>query len=137
MDLESEKVGARPAGQSRATTHPTRGPDAGPLVFQELFSKQKGYLDEELDYRKQCLDQAHKVRAARPRGVWAEMGKVSHGQYASQGPRGPRPAWVGPVPRVTSSLSDPASSEDAFLPLWPPLAPGVQASEPRSSGYLN
>jgi hypothetical protein len=32
-------------------------------VFQELFSKQKGYLDEELDYRKQALDQAHKVRA--------------------------------------------------------------------------
>ncbi|XP_055416097.1 janus kinase and microtubule-interacting protein 3 [Bubalus kerabau] len=60
VDLESEKVGARPAGQPRATTHPTRGPDAGPLVFQELFSKQKGYLDEELDYRKQCLDQAHK-----------------------------------------------------------------------------
>uniref|UniRef100_A0A8D1KK70 Janus kinase and microtubule-interacting protein C-terminal domain-containing protein n=1 Tax=Sus scrofa TaxID=9823 RepID=A0A8D1KK70_PIG len=27
---------------------------------QELFSKQKGYLDEELDYRKQSLDQAHK-----------------------------------------------------------------------------
>ena len=53
MDLESEKVGARPAGQPRATTHPTRGPDAGPLVFQELFSKQQGYLDEELDYREQ------------------------------------------------------------------------------------
>lgn len=32
-------------------------------MFQELFSKQKGYLDEELDYRKQALDQAHKVRA--------------------------------------------------------------------------
>lgn len=32
-------------------------------VFQELFSKQKGYLDEELDYRKQALDQAHKVRS--------------------------------------------------------------------------
>lgn len=31
-------------------------------MFQELFSKQKGYLDEELDYRKQVLDQAHKVR---------------------------------------------------------------------------
>lgn len=31
-------------------------------MFQELFSKQKGYLDEELDYRKQALDQAHKVR---------------------------------------------------------------------------
>jgi len=29
---------------------------------KELFSKQKGYLDEELDYRKQSLDQAHKVR---------------------------------------------------------------------------
>ncbi|XP_064125212.1 janus kinase and microtubule-interacting protein 3 isoform X8 [Loxodonta africana] len=27
---------------------------------KELFSKQKGYLDEELDYRKQTLDQAHK-----------------------------------------------------------------------------
>ena len=35
---------------------------AWPSVFQELFSKQKGYLDEELDYRKQALDQAHKVR---------------------------------------------------------------------------
>ncbi|XP_031453155.1 janus kinase and microtubule-interacting protein 3 [Phasianus colchicus] len=28
---------------------------------KELFSKQKGYLDEELDFRKQSLDQAHKV----------------------------------------------------------------------------
>ncbi|KAM8782022.1 janus kinase and microtubule-interacting protein 3 [Rhynchonycteris naso] len=27
---------------------------------KELFSKQKGYLDEELDYRKQALGQAHK-----------------------------------------------------------------------------
>ncbi|XP_044896806.1 janus kinase and microtubule-interacting protein 3 isoform X19 [Felis catus] len=27
---------------------------------KELFSKQKGYLDEELDYRKQSLDQAHR-----------------------------------------------------------------------------
>ncbi|XP_045710562.1 janus kinase and microtubule-interacting protein 3 isoform X7 [Phyllostomus hastatus] len=27
---------------------------------KELFSKQKGYLDEELDFRKQALDQAHK-----------------------------------------------------------------------------
>ncbi|XP_043331116.1 janus kinase and microtubule-interacting protein 3 isoform X11 [Cervus elaphus] len=60
VDLESEKVGARLGPQPRATTSDTRGPDAGPLVFQELFSKQKGYLDEELDYRKQCLDQAHK-----------------------------------------------------------------------------
>eukprot|EP00071_Canis_lupus_P018150 XP_013964620.1 janus kinase and microtubule-interacting protein 3 [Canis lupus familiaris] len=32
---------------------------------KELFSKQKGYLDEELDYRKQSLDQAHKVRRGR------------------------------------------------------------------------
>lgn len=32
-------------------------------VHQELFSKQKGYLDEELDFRKQSLDQAHKVRS--------------------------------------------------------------------------
>ncbi|XP_069316981.1 janus kinase and microtubule-interacting protein 3 isoform X16 [Eulemur rufifrons] len=30
---------------------------------KELFSKQKGYLDEELDYRKQALDQAHKQEA--------------------------------------------------------------------------
>uniref|UniRef100_A0A5F8G1N5 Janus kinase and microtubule interacting protein 3 n=1 Tax=Monodelphis domestica TaxID=13616 RepID=A0A5F8G1N5_MONDO len=33
---------------------------------KELFSKQKGYLDEELDYRKQSLDQAHKVKAKIP-----------------------------------------------------------------------
>ncbi|XP_044276664.1 janus kinase and microtubule-interacting protein 3 isoform X7 [Varanus komodoensis] len=30
---------------------------------KELFSKQKGYLDDELDYRKQSLDQAHKQEA--------------------------------------------------------------------------
>ncbi|XP_077640890.1 janus kinase and microtubule-interacting protein 3 isoform X12 [Lonchura striata] len=32
---------------------------------KELFSKQKGYLDEELDFRKQSLDQAHKKRRRR------------------------------------------------------------------------
>lgn len=42
----------------------------GPPVFQELFSKQKGYLDEELDYRKQALDQAHKVRGTRLLEPW-------------------------------------------------------------------
>lgn len=31
------------------------------VAYQELFSKQKGYLDEELDYRKLSMDQAHKV----------------------------------------------------------------------------
>ncbi|XP_064001430.1 janus kinase and microtubule-interacting protein 3 isoform X20 [Pogoniulus pusillus] len=30
---------------------------------KELFSKQKGYLDEELDFRKQSLDKAHKQEA--------------------------------------------------------------------------
>ncbi|PKU35471.1 hypothetical protein llap_14226 [Limosa lapponica baueri] len=30
------------------------------LAEKELFSKQKGYLDDELDFRKQSLDQAHK-----------------------------------------------------------------------------
>ncbi|TKS90297.1 Janus kinase and microtubule-interacting protein 3 [Collichthys lucidus] len=30
------------------------------LAEKDLFSKQKGYLDEELDYRKQSMDQAHK-----------------------------------------------------------------------------
>uniref|UniRef100_A0A667WZZ1 Janus kinase and microtubule interacting protein 3 n=1 Tax=Myripristis murdjan TaxID=586833 RepID=A0A667WZZ1_9TELE len=29
-------------------------------IFSDLFRKQKGYLDEELDYRKQSMDQAHK-----------------------------------------------------------------------------
>lgn len=33
----------------------------GRLLSQDLFSKQKGYLEEELDYRKQALDQAHLV----------------------------------------------------------------------------
>lgn len=45
---------------------------AWPSVFQELFSKQKGYLDEELDYRKQALDQAHKVSEWRGRHVPAD-----------------------------------------------------------------
>lgn len=149
VDLESEKVGARLGPQPRATTSDTRGPDAGPLVFQELFSKQKGYLDEELDYRKQCLDQAHKVSTARPVErpavrVWAETGKVFRGQHVSQGPRGLRPAWEGPAPGMTGlrSLSEflllespcPASSEGALLPLWPALAPGAQANEQRSVG---
>lgn len=31
--------------------------------MQELFSKQKGFLEEELDYRKQALDQAYMVRS--------------------------------------------------------------------------
>uniref|UniRef100_A0A3Q2GQW3 Janus kinase and microtubule interacting protein 3 n=1 Tax=Cyprinodon variegatus TaxID=28743 RepID=A0A3Q2GQW3_CYPVA len=30
------------------------------LAEKDLFRKQKGYLDEELDYRKQSMDQAHK-----------------------------------------------------------------------------
>lgn len=31
------------------------------VFLQELFSKQKGFLEEELDYRKQALDQAYMV----------------------------------------------------------------------------
>lgn len=31
------------------------------ILMQELFSKQKGFLEEELDYRKQALDQAYMV----------------------------------------------------------------------------
>lgn len=31
------------------------------ILLQELFSKQKGFLEEELDYRKQTLDQAYMV----------------------------------------------------------------------------
>lgn len=33
------------------------------FFLQELFSKQKGFLEEELDYRKQALDQAYMVRS--------------------------------------------------------------------------
>lgn len=33
----------------------------GPPLFQDLFSRQKGYLEEELDYRKEALDQAYLV----------------------------------------------------------------------------
>lgn len=33
----------------------------GTFSFQDLFSRQKGYLEEELDYRKQALDQAYLV----------------------------------------------------------------------------
>lgn len=37
--------------------------------LQHVFSKQKGYLDEELDYRKQSMAQAHKVRHFK----WTQM----------------------------------------------------------------
>uniref|UniRef100_A0A3P8QD98 Janus kinase and microtubule-interacting protein C-terminal domain-containing protein n=1 Tax=Astatotilapia calliptera TaxID=8154 RepID=A0A3P8QD98_ASTCA len=43
----AEKVSVPPVSSQRAEV-------------SELFSKQKGYLDEELDYRKQSMDQAHK-----------------------------------------------------------------------------
>lgn len=33
------------------------------ILLQELFSKQKGFLEEELDYRKQALDQAYMVQS--------------------------------------------------------------------------
>uniref|UniRef100_A0A8D1HQS5 Janus kinase and microtubule-interacting protein C-terminal domain-containing protein n=1 Tax=Sus scrofa TaxID=9823 RepID=A0A8D1HQS5_PIG len=60
---------------------------------KELFSKQKGYLDEELDYRKQSLDQAHKVRHIQPPnprrwGAWRELLTCRGGCW---GPRGPSP----------------------------------------------
>jgi hypothetical protein len=67
VDLESEKVGGVSLPLATVITgsgHLSLGSRL--LVFQELFSKQKGYLDEELDYRKQALDQAHKVREMRP-----------------------------------------------------------------------
>nr|XP_049583070.1 janus kinase and microtubule-interacting protein 3-like [Syngnathus scovelli]XP_049583071.1 janus kinase and microtubule-interacting protein 3-like [Syngnathus scovelli] len=50
---------------------------------KDMFCKQKGYLDEELDFRKCSMDQAHKVsrpqisrrttdgRGLRPRGSWS------------------------------------------------------------------
>ena len=31
-------------------------------LFQDQFSKQKGFMEEELDYRKQALDPAYMVR---------------------------------------------------------------------------
>lgn len=39
------------------------GPLAG-VSLQDLFSRQKGYLEEELDFRKQALDQAYLVGGA-------------------------------------------------------------------------
>ncbi|KAG7274479.1 hypothetical protein CRUP_001444 [Coryphaenoides rupestris] len=44
------------------------------LSEKDLFSKQKGYLDEELDYRKQSMDQAHKQEAGGAVGGWKEGG---------------------------------------------------------------
>lgn len=37
-----------------------QAPNDAPL-FQDLFSRQKGYLEQELDYRKEALDQAYLV----------------------------------------------------------------------------
>lgn len=87
-------VHVQPRGpQPRVSRADARGPDAVPPVFQELFSKQKGYLDEELDYRKQSLDQAHKVRHIQPPnprrwGAWRELLTCRGG---CRGPRGPSP----------------------------------------------
>nr|XP_023415618.1 LOW QUALITY PROTEIN: janus kinase and microtubule-interacting protein 3 [Loxodonta africana] len=64
---EAEGVTVNPSpgipSQPSSYPRPVRHPQCQPrpvLCSQELFSKQKGYLDEELDYRKQTLDQAHK-----------------------------------------------------------------------------
>lgn len=59
LDLENEKV---PGGRAGAGGRGGAGRPPPVLCPQELFSKQKGYLDDELDFRKQSLDQAHKVR---------------------------------------------------------------------------
>ncbi|KAM6415787.1 janus kinase and microtubule-interacting protein 3 isoform 6-T6 [Rhynochetos jubatus] len=42
---------------------------------KELFSKQKGYLDDELDFRKQSLDQAHKEAGAKISDLLSEEEK--------------------------------------------------------------
>ncbi|NWW79612.1 JKIP3 protein, partial [Climacteris rufus] len=57
LDLENEKVPGQGAGRGQRAVLLTHCPLLAP---QELFSKQKGYLDDELDFRKQSLDQAHK-----------------------------------------------------------------------------
>lgn len=65
LDLENEKVpgrGGREGGRERTRPRGRVVSDSPSLGPQELFSKQKGYLDDELDFRKQSLDQAHKVR---------------------------------------------------------------------------
>ncbi|XP_032346506.1 janus kinase and microtubule-interacting protein 3-like [Camelus ferus] len=84
---------------------------------KELFSKQKGYLDEELDYRKQSLDHAHKVREIGlpepPRwGIWGRKGKsCSHIQGCVSDL-----AWEEPVPSATSG------GHSLHFSLWGPLA---------------
>ncbi|XP_068817908.1 janus kinase and microtubule-interacting protein 3 isoform X2 [Capricornis sumatraensis] len=51
---------------------------------KELFSKQKGYLDEELDYRKQCLDQAHKEAGAKVAELLSEEEREKLGVAVEQ-----------------------------------------------------
>lgn len=43
------------------------------VLLQELFSKQKGFLEEELDYRKQALDQAYMVRSQKQYDFFMQM----------------------------------------------------------------
>lgn len=92
-------MGVSPRGLDHGITWAdTRGRDTGPLVFQELFSKQKGYLDEELDYRKQALDQAHKVRHVllNPGGGWGGNGDSrSHASSLCS-----EPVWARPQTRL-------------------------------------
>ncbi|KAG8517498.1 Janus kinase and microtubule-interacting protein 3 [Galemys pyrenaicus] len=112
---------------------------------KELFSQQKGYLDEELDFRKHSLDQAHKVRA---RGHWAGREAWAPAGQEVPGPRGLRP-WrqqAGPECPGPELGRDPWARagpclaarrrERACLRLaWPlalgPAGPGQELPRPR------
>lgn len=73
----------------------------GRLLSQDLFSKQKGYLEEELDYRKQALDQAHLVGPgwAGDRGFLDSAVEAAFSVGRGRVFRGPRPRFESsPVP---------------------------------------
>lgn len=93
-------------------------------MFQELFSKQKGYLDEELDYRKQALDQAHKVgerwRPSPRRGRLAWNGRLFPRPAVCLRPQTPDPEEPGPGVTVWGRC--------LHLSLWSPLLSEFQGA---------
>lgn len=132
VDLESEKVGGRLAAWPAARGHQAGCPgrDTGASVFQELFSKQKGYLHEELDYRKQALDQAHKVSGIRPRSPGGDGERGCRVQRCSSAACAQ--SWLrAPECRVLSLPARPAGRPGRT---WAPSCRLKSAVTPRGRG---
>ncbi|XP_054949473.1 janus kinase and microtubule-interacting protein 3 isoform X5 [Pan paniscus] len=77
---------------------------------KELFSKQKGYLDEELDYRKQALDQANKRIKELEERIEAQKRQIKELEEKLSF-SGHSPSWHPDVPHIESDPFPPVGPE--------------------------